>query len=106
VNVEAILITCVLVIALTAPFFGLGYYRSWKVAGTVVLGLCVLAAFYAYGLATASADDAAANEWGARGAPGFFFSLAVILAVAFAVGVGARVVIERARTPRNGEISQ
>ena len=75
----------------------LGYYRSWKVAGGLILVVAAVSAFYAYGLATASPNDPSANEWGAQAAPAFFGWMAVVLSVAFALGFAARVVIDRKR---------
>ncbi len=103
---ESLLLFCVLV---GAPFFGLGYYRSWKVAGAVILVVAAISGFYAYGLATAAPDDPAANEWGAQAAPAFFGWMAVVLAVAFALGVGTRLAVDRKRSlvkPRDGDVSK
>ena len=90
---------CVLV---GAPLFGLGYYRSLKVAGAVILGVAGVAGFYAYGLATAAADDPGASEWGAQVAPVFFGWLAVLFAAAFGLGLGTRVLVDRSRV-RHGD---
>ena len=89
-----LLLFCLL---LGAPLFGLGYYRSWKVAGGLILVVAGLSGYYAYGLASAPPNYPAASEWGAQAAPAFFAWIAVILAVAFALGLATRFVIDRKR---------
>jgi hypothetical protein len=86
-----------LLLLLAAPFFGLGFYRSWKVAGAFFLGFALLAALYAYGQATAAPDDVIAHEWGAQFAPVFFGFLAIVVAIGVALGFGTRRIIERRR---------
>ena len=93
----AFLLQSLLLLLLAAPFFGLGFYRSWKVAGAFFLGFVVLAALYAYGQATAAPDDLIAHEWGARFAPVFFAFLAIVVAFGVALGFGTRRIIERVR---------